>query len=296
MMDTSAHTNSQAIDELLAQLRVAGQRPPEALLGAIRSQGMEAVPSLIAMVSDPAEYEVAESDTEDVTGWAPYSAVKILGELHPPEALEPLLALFPWDGYDYLSSVLTRALGQFGEPALDPLMTVLSDLHHTVWTRWRAADALKEIAQACPDLVGQIIPKLITELDRDEDYEDVYTLRGALVSNLVDLRATEAIPSVIRAYEEERLDEAIISWGEVRSELEIPPDTARHLDARQRRPLFNFGGPEPTDADRAEWELAKRLTWREPISGPYRRESPRVGRNDPCPCGSGKKYKRCHGR
>jgi len=23
---------------------------------------------------------------------------------------------------------------------------------------------------------------------------------------------------------------------------------------------------------------------------------PRVGRNDPCPCGSGKKYKQCHGR
>ncbi len=27
----------------------------------------------------------------------------------------------------------------------------------------------------------------------------------------------------------------------------------------------------------------------------YRRAKPRVGRNDPCPCGSGKKYKRCHG-
>ncbi|WP_455205384.1 UPF0149 family protein [Kaarinaea lacus] len=26
---------------------------------------------------------------------------------------------------------------------------------------------------------------------------------------------------------------------------------------------------------------------------PIRRESPRVGRNDPCPCGSGKKYKKC---
>jgi len=23
---------------------------------------------------------------------------------------------------------------------------------------------------------------------------------------------------------------------------------------------------------------------------------PKVGRNDPCPCGSGKKYKRCHGK
>ena len=27
-----------------------------------------------------------------------------------------------------------------------------------------------------------------------------------------------------------------------------------------------------------------------------RREEPKVGRNDPCPCGSGKKYKHCCGR
>jgi len=29
---------------------------------------------------------------------------------------------------------------------------------------------------------------------------------------------------------------------------------------------------------------------------PLRREAPKVGRNEPCPCGSGKKYKACHGR
>ena len=28
----------------------------------------------------------------------------------------------------------------------------------------------------------------------------------------------------------------------------------------------------------------------------YKREQPKVGRNDPCPCGSGKKYKNCCGR
>lgn len=28
---------------------------------------------------------------------------------------------------------------------------------------------------------------------------------------------------------------------------------------------------------------------------PYRREEPRVGRNESCPCGSGKKYKKCCG-
>jgi preprotein translocase subunit SecA len=26
-----------------------------------------------------------------------------------------------------------------------------------------------------------------------------------------------------------------------------------------------------------------------------KREEPKVGRNEPCPCGSGKKYKKCHG-
>ena len=31
-------------------------------------------------------------------------------------------------------------------------------------------------------------------------------------------------------------------------------------------------------------------------SGPIRRDTPKVGRNEPCPCGSGKKFKSCHGR
>ncbi len=30
-------------------------------------------------------------------------------------------------------------------------------------------------------------------------------------------------------------------------------------------------------------------------TAPVRRETEKVGRNDPCPCGSGKKYKKCHG-
>jgi preprotein translocase subunit SecA len=33
-----------------------------------------------------------------------------------------------------------------------------------------------------------------------------------------------------------------------------------------------------------------------PSQMPVHREGPKVGRNDPCPCGSGKKYKHCHGR
>jgi preprotein translocase subunit SecA len=32
------------------------------------------------------------------------------------------------------------------------------------------------------------------------------------------------------------------------------------------------------------------------IQSPMLRDQPKVGRNDPCPCGSGKKYKQCHGK
>ena len=33
-----------------------------------------------------------------------------------------------------------------------------------------------------------------------------------------------------------------------------------------------------------------------PVPQTFTRDQPKVGRNEPCPCGSGKKYKQCHGR
>jgi preprotein translocase subunit SecA len=34
----------------------------------------------------------------------------------------------------------------------------------------------------------------------------------------------------------------------------------------------------------------------QPVSRPMVRQSQKIGRNEPCPCGSGKKYKHCHGK
>lgn len=50
------------------------------------------------------------------------------------------------------------------------------------------------------------------------------------------------------------------------------------------RPMFSRRAPEPPQEENVE----KPQT--------YRRATPKVGRNDPCPCGSGKKYKYCCGR
>ncbi len=48
---------------------------------------------------------------------------------------------------------------------------------------------------------------------------------------------------------------------------------------------------EPEEEDGLFWD-----GWLPPVSRTYVRETPKIGRNDPCPCGSGKKYKRCCGR
>ena len=34
----------------------------------------------------------------------------------------------------------------------------------------------------------------------------------------------------------------------------------------------------------------------QPVTQQPMQSGPKVGRNDPCPCGSGKKYKQCHGQ
>jgi uncharacterized protein len=41
------------------------------------------------------------------------------------------------------------------------------------------------------------------------------------------------------------------------------------------------------------WDLTEPLRYKVET---VRRDAPKVGRNDPCPCGSGRKYKQCHGK
>lgn len=46
------------------------------------------------------------------------------------------------------------------------------------------------------------------------------------------------------------------------------------------------------ERENGEWRF---VTGDELKNPTVRYETPRPGRNDPCPCGSGKKYKKCHG-
>ncbi len=53
-------------------------------------------------------------------------------------------------------------------------------------------------------------------------------------------------------------------------------------------------GSEPGDP--AQRQAASARQGAQQPTAPVVNNGPRVGRNDPCPCGSGKKYKNCHGR
>ncbi|MEA2204600.1 MAG: preprotein translocase subunit SecA [Blastocatellia bacterium] len=66
---------------------------------------------------------------------------------------------------------------------------------------------------------------------------------------------------------------------------EQAPETLQQRRAR-RASALNFTGPNQGAAAAGE-EAAK--------AKPMVRDQPKVGRNEPCPCGSGKKYKKCHG-
>ena len=51
----------------------------------------------------------------------------------------------------------------------------------------------------------------------------------------------------------------------------------------------------PNSIDRTQWEQAQQAAT-QPTVKTIQRNEPKIGRNDPCPCGSGKKYKKCCGR
>ena len=69
---------------------------------------------------------------------------------------------------------------------------------------------------------------------------------------------------------------------------------AEDLESRAER-IANVTYTAPTETGEVETMVDRstaRQTGPEGLAEPYAR----VGRNDPCPCGSGKKYKQCHGK
>ena len=103
-----------------------------------------------------------------------------------------------------------------------------------------------------------------------------------------DPAAGESMPAVLYDYRSGRVEEV-----EVEPQAGQPAVEALLQAARAANQTF--------DADAAVRHrqvrelLQKALHRHEVAPAPVKREQPKIGRNDPCPCGSGEKYKKCFG-
>jgi len=85
---------------------------------------------------------------------------------------------------------------------------------------------------------------------------------------------------------------------EVRTQDDIRPDDQPHVENVQPVHVGASGGAalEPEEAIYGNGDVAIAEAATKKKAQPVVRQVEKVGRNDPCPCGSGKKYKHCHGK
>ena len=167
------------------------------------------------------------------------------------------------------------------------------------------------MAESHPETRAVCVAHLIRQLERFAEQSD--SLNAGLILPLLELRAVEAAAVMERAFASGRVDECVNGdWEDAQIELglktqrEHPPkpnklsiwgEKLRSAWTSAGLPLPDENGnfpelppppPEPLllPSDRSVGPVAE--------SQPYIAPA-KVGRNDPCPCGSGKKFKKCCG-
>jgi hypothetical protein len=298
MSDSEAEATNSIPASRVNQLLRLGEPPEEGHDYAALGISLEAVPELIRMATDPA---LNEGPPDSPIVWAPVHAWRALGQLRVSGAVEPLLALFRRiddEQDDWVATDLPVELAQIGGAAVGPVSNYLADTAHGEWARVAAAETLGHIGETHPEWRAECVARLQDQLEKfGEQPEMVNTF---LIFALYDLRAVEAMPLIRRAFASGRVDESAVGDAEdveihfgLKTEREHPrkpnslTETGRQIAAL---------GEEIEDYAQAnaELQLLDDELMAEPPSQPYL-APPKTGRNDPCPCGSGKKYKKCCG-
>lgn len=254
-----------------------------------RGIGREHVPELIRMAMDeglhtgPAGSEIF---------WAPVHAWWALGELRAEEAIGPLLSLLrrvDEEEDDWVDEDIPDVLAEIGTTALEPTTAYLADSAHGDWARVSAARAIALIGQHFPKTHDDCVTRLTAQLERYAAQSP--RLNAFLISPLLDLGAQESAPVIEKAFAAGRVDEDVQGdWEDVQIELELK--TGREHERKPTK-LSEIGAKlralwtEKTAKPAAPVPIPPVKVWDPPAV------SARVGRNAPCPCGSGKKFKKC---
>lgn len=217
-------------------------------------------------------------------GWAPIHAIHILAMIKSREALELLLDIIRYRGEDlsdWLTEDVPYLLVAFGEDSIPRLEKFTEDETLESFARGTGVTALGKLAGKFPSREAEVKSHLIRLLNTTDD-----ATFGALVADeLAEFHDLSVLPEVRRAFAEGRIDESMFT----KQDLEM---TAKGTYADLDEERFRRYTQDPANHFSRE-----RIEYLHSISyGERRTEQPKpkkVGRNDPCPCGSGKKYKNC---
>jgi hypothetical protein len=250
-------------DSPFDELRQTGEILADEIRVRIMSLGAAAIPPLIALLED----EDAAAEDSPGQGWPPIHAVDLLADLRAEEAIEPMLvALSGGDMDDILSSRIAVRLPSFGPAALEPTLAELSKTRDTQ----RAVILCAILAR-----LGVKEERVWTELSKC--FDDEPFLSAGFLADYGDDRALPLIEREIFEFDEggrramARFDLELLVEAYEQLAGDLPDELLDHVEY-----LFELLSP-PTDV----------------IGSPPPAANTKVGRNDPCPCGSGKKHKRC---
>jgi hypothetical protein len=297
-------------DEILAELAIPAPHFPAAALRAAQDAGGELAEKLMDVISTTHRGAV---EGRLPAGVDYVYAMLLLARLEEPRAHRPIADFFTLPGKtidllvgDFLTEDLGRVLASVCGRDLDPLAQIVEDRSRFEWVRVAGVSAIITLVQR-----GHLSREAASAYFRalwDEKLEAEATeVWGALGGAVLELHLDELFGHLRAAMEDELIDPAAMDVTDL--ERVVSRGRQAVLDALHRdphhRPVIDvvaetegwacFAPEEESDVDAAsECDDPHCSDHAHPT--PFRRESPKVGRNDPCPCGSGQKFKKCCGR
>jgi hypothetical protein len=295
---------SETARELVDQMVAAGEWPEPALLQAIIDKGEEAIAPLLDVIRQHAHGWPEEAPLDHALG--------LLTHLPRSDAVLPVvLELFRHYDDETLES-LPDVLVPYGQVVVEPLLEVIRD-RSLDWYSVAVASGIAlhvtfDDAEAFARVKAVLREELAKLLSHGEEVnENEYMIASSLVSALAKAADPEGRPLVEAAIDaglSEMLDKRDVERDYRQGPRVVQTLTANWLKTyrKQREDHLRWeterAAPRPRPAPPSNLPPRSPAKPRPepvfPVEAPASAPERKIGRNDPCWCGSGKKYKNCH--
>lgn len=248
---------------------------------------------------------------QDYTHSFALHAMFMLRELKAEETLETVLDLLRqkekflnyWVG-DLMTEYMWMIIYEIGKNQLDALRDFILEEGNFTYARIPISEAVCSIGQNFPERRNEVIEwyytvfNLFIEQKDNEKLIDT-TLIELMVGDVLDLKATELEETIVKLYEAEIVEEGVAGiLDDLLRDLHNKNNKVYKRDSDSLEKIYKEFSEQEKYVEKELAKKGKRLTdeviIKEYPSLPeiYRN----VGRNEKCPCGSGLKFKKCHGK